>query len=66
MKKSTAGEFKCLVCAWRGDCQKKFSMSIPEANACVDFSRDVSLKKEEPEDEESEKSEEKKEEEART
>ncbi len=50
MKKSTAGEFKCLVCAWRGDCQKKFSMTLSEANACPDFTRDVRLEKEEPEE----------------
>ena len=33
----------CAVCAWRGNCSKKFY--IPDGGArCPDFSRDVSIK----------------------
>ena len=40
----------CLICAWRADCQKKFSMSGKDIN-CPDFSKDLSIsaKKEEME-----------------
>ena len=30
----------CAVCAWRADCQKKFSMSGKNIN-CPDFSKDL-------------------------
>ncbi len=33
----------CAVCAWRGDCAKKFRMA--DAKHCPDFSRDVTLPK---------------------
>ena len=40
----------CAVCAWRGTCQKKFSLSGKNIH-CADFVRDVSLKeKSEPEE----------------
>jgi Uma2 family endonuclease len=42
----------CVVCAWRADCQKKFSISGRDMR-CPDFVRDVSL----PEDEEEQKEE---------
>jgi len=33
----------CAICAWRENCNKKFS--VPDGGArCPDFSRDVSLK----------------------
>lgn len=32
----------CVVCAWRGTCQKKFSVSGRDAH-CPDFTRDLSL-----------------------
>ncbi|MBI5187742.1 MAG: hypothetical protein HZA07_01530 [Nitrospirae bacterium] len=35
----------CVVCAWRADCQKRFSMKAGQR--CPDFVRDVSLKEEE-------------------
>ena len=43
----------CVVCAWRANCQKKFSISGSDTR-CPDFSRDLSLDKDaqaEPEDE---------------
>jgi len=40
----------CAVCAWRGDCRKKFTVS--SALHCQDFTRDVSLKEPPPEEEE--------------
>ncbi|GAB4303738.1 MAG: hypothetical protein Fur0034_20020 [Desulfuromonadia bacterium] len=34
---------RCVVCAWRQTCAKKFS--VPDGGArCPDFTRDVSLK----------------------
>ena len=33
----------CAVCAWRGVCRKKYSVSGIEIFNCPDFSRDVSL-----------------------
>lgn len=44
----------CAVCAWRADCQKKFSVSGKNIR-CPDFARDITIK-------ETEKSNEKKEE----
>jgi hypothetical protein len=32
----------CAVCAWRADCQKKFSMSGKNIS-CPDFSKDLSI-----------------------
>ena len=43
----------CAVCAWRADCQKKFSMSGKNIN-CPDFSKDLSIPVEK-EDEETSK-----------
>jgi nucleoside-triphosphatase len=34
----------CVICAWRGTCNKKFSGGGGESLHCVDFVRDVSLK----------------------
>ena len=33
----------CGICAWRGTCQKKFSLS-QDALHCADYSRDVTIK----------------------
>lgn len=33
----------CVVCAWRGTCQKMFSVSGRDVK-CADFVRDVSIK----------------------
>ncbi len=41
---------RCVVCAWRGNCAKRFSVSEGGAR-CPDFSRDVTIK-ELPEDSE--------------
>jgi hypothetical protein len=42
----------CVICAWRGECQKKFC--IPDGGLrCPDFTRDVTIKT--PEDDQSEK-----------
>ncbi len=35
----------CIVCAWRADCQKKFSISGKDMR-CPDFVRDLSLPEE--------------------
>jgi hypothetical protein len=43
----------CAVCAWRGDCRKKFT--ITSALHCHDFTRDVTLKETPPDDDEKEK-----------
>lgn len=34
----------CVICAWRKDCQKKFSMSGDIKLRCPDFTRDLSIK----------------------
>lgn len=34
----------CAICAWRGTCQKKFSISGRDLH-CPDFAEDLSLKK---------------------
>lgn len=34
---------RCVVCAWRGNCAKRFSVSDSGAR-CPDFSRDVTIK----------------------
>jgi hypothetical protein len=33
----------CVVCAWRENCQKKYSISKQAGANCPDFSRDLSL-----------------------
>jgi hypothetical protein len=40
--------FTCAICAWRGCCQKKFSVSGRDIY-CPDFVRDFTLKEDEPE-----------------
>jgi hypothetical protein len=44
------GRQSCVVCAWRENCAKRFSVSDGGAH-CPDFSRDVSIKSV-PEDDE--------------
>lgn len=47
----------CLVCAWRANCAKRFSIGDDATLHCPDFSRDVSIDKElkaEKKDEETE------------
>ncbi len=34
---------KCIICAWREDCKKKFSISKSGASNCPDFSHDVKI-----------------------
>jgi hypothetical protein len=36
----------CAICAWRGTCQKKFSVSTYASGYvhCPDYSRDLSIK----------------------
>jgi hypothetical protein len=36
----------CAICAWRGGCQKKFSVSADAQGFvhCPDYSRDLSIK----------------------
>ncbi len=41
----------CLVCAWRAQCQKRFSVKGMDFR-CPDFTRDVSIPKEKEEAEE--------------
>ena len=35
----------CVICAWRENCAKRFSLSADETLHCPDFSEDVSLRK---------------------
>ena len=35
----------CLVCAWRANCAKRFSMGDDATLHCPDFSEDVTLRK---------------------
>jgi len=37
----------CPLCAWRGTCAKRFSMGDDATLHCPDFSRDVTLGKDE-------------------
>ena len=46
----------CLVCAWRANCAKRFSISDSGAR-CPDFSRDVSIKLKSDDEERTEKKE---------
>jgi hypothetical protein len=36
----------CAICAWRGNCQKRFSVSTDSQGFvhCPDYSRDMSIK----------------------
>lgn len=40
--KPVEGPEICIICAWRQDCQKKFSLA--HGQKCLEFTRDVSLK----------------------
>ena len=46
----------CIVCAWRGTCQKMFSISGRDIK-CADFVRDVSIKKDTSKEDETDESE---------
>ena len=35
----------CLVCAWRANCAKRFSMGDDTTLHCPDFSEDITLRK---------------------
>jgi hypothetical protein len=35
----------CVVCAWRETCQKKYSFSSSGGTKCPDYSRDLTLPK---------------------
>jgi hypothetical protein len=41
------GALACLVCAWRENCQKKYSMPASTSFRCPDFERDRTLKEDE-------------------
>jgi hypothetical protein len=45
-------EQRCVICAWRGNCAKRFSVSDGGAR-CPDFSRDVTVKVQPSEDDKS-------------
>lgn len=34
----------CIICAWRENCQKKFSKGREITLRCPDFSKDISIK----------------------
>jgi hypothetical protein len=36
----------CVVCAWRENCQKKYSFSSSGNSKCPDYTRDMQLPKE--------------------
>jgi hypothetical protein len=38
----------CIVCAWREQCQKRFS--LPAGAKCLDFVKDVSIKSQDQEE----------------
>lgn len=46
----------CIVCAWRGTCQKMFSVSGRDIK-CADFVKDVSIKEEASKEDKTEKDE---------
>lgn len=44
-------EAQCLVCAWRVDCRKKYSIQSENGKVkCPDFARDVTIKPDRDED----------------
>ncbi|MGB9731254.1 MULTISPECIES: hypothetical protein [Calditerrivibrio] len=43
----------CSICAWRGTCNKKFSIKDP--SKCIDFSLDVTIVLPDDEDDKKEK-----------
>ena len=48
---------RCVICAWRQNCAKRFSVSDGGAR-CPDFTRDVSIKIQPSEDDEKDSGEE--------
>lgn len=43
---------RCVICAWRGECQKRFC--VPDGGQhCPDFTRDITIKA--PQDEQQKK-----------
>jgi len=38
------GRTICVTCAWRRDCNKKFSMDGATTTRCPDYTRDLTLK----------------------
>ncbi|MFC1855389.1 hypothetical protein ACFL2A_02450 [Thermodesulfobacteriota bacterium] len=34
----------CGICAWRGTCAKKFSMSAGAVLHCIDYTRDLTIR----------------------
>lgn len=34
----------CSLCAWRGTCAKKFSISTSDLLHCIDYTRDLTIK----------------------
>ena len=40
----------CVVCAWRLNCQKKYAFESSGQYRCPDYSRDVTIKKEDKKD----------------
>lgn len=40
----------CIVCAWRKDCQKKFSRSKDVSFRCAEFTRDMTIGREKADD----------------
>jgi hypothetical protein len=40
----------CVICAWREDCKKKFSLKAGQR--CPDFSKDLTIKEKSAEDRE--------------
>ena len=49
-----AGKEICVLCAWRENCNKKFSISGRDVR-CKDFVKDLSMKEKMPFDSEAEK-----------
>lgn len=39
----------CVICAWRKDCKKKFSMDGATTTRCPDYTKDLTLKDEDSE-----------------
>lgn len=38
----------CAICAWRGDCKKKFTVESSGQLNCPDYTRDVQFPKDDP------------------
>lgn len=41
----------CVICAWRQNCNKKFSMDGATTTRCPDFTKDLTLKDDKAESE---------------